>query len=173
MHSVTKAKYLSGYKLLLTFEDGSIRAVDLEPYLGGEVFQPLKDLRYFKKVRVNTDLDTIVWPNEADFCPDFLYEIGVPQAKRVLASWSVPTGATRHLCPSILRAWCPLDCAMKTLELSKVRGGLEAEWGILRRCRRRLTRMLPTFSPSSALASCAKGSEELAEASRENRRITT
>ena len=86
MHSVRKVKHVSGYKLLLTFEDGSSRTVDLEPYLGGEVFEPLRDLKYFKRVRVNTDLDTIVWPNEADFCPDFLYNIGVPRAKRVLAS---------------------------------------------------------------------------------------
>jgi len=34
---------------------------------------------YFRRVRVNRDLDTVVWPNEADFSPDFLYEIGVPQ----------------------------------------------------------------------------------------------
>ncbi len=86
MHSVQKVKYLSGYELLLTFEDGSSRSVDLEPYLGGEIFQPLRDPKYFKRVRVNHDLDTIVWPNEADFCPDFLYQIGVPHAKRVLAS---------------------------------------------------------------------------------------
>ena len=85
MHFVKKAKYVSGYRLVLTFEDGSVRLVDLEDYLDGEVFEPLKDVSYFRRVRVNRDLDTVVWPNEADFSPDFLYEIGVPQAERVLA----------------------------------------------------------------------------------------
>jgi len=31
----------------------------------------------FKKFSVNQDIDTVVWPNDADFSPDFLYEIGV------------------------------------------------------------------------------------------------
>jgi uncharacterized protein DUF2442 len=42
MHFVKDMKYLSGYKLLLTFEDGSLRQVDLAPHLDGEVFEPLK-----------------------------------------------------------------------------------------------------------------------------------
>jgi len=77
MHLVRDVAYISEYKLSLTFEDGSLRRVDLRPFLGGEIFQPLKDIEYFKKVRVNRDIDTIVWPNGADFSPDFLYEIGV------------------------------------------------------------------------------------------------
>ncbi|MBM4040493.1 MAG: DUF2442 domain-containing protein [Planctomycetes bacterium] len=85
MHYVKKARYISGYKLVLTFEDGSVRLVDLEGYLDGEVFEPLKDVSYFRRVRVNRDIDTVVWPNEADFSPDFLYEIGVPQPKSVVA----------------------------------------------------------------------------------------
>jgi hypothetical protein len=77
MHFVKNATYVSEYKLLLTFEDGSVRLVDLETHLDGEIFEPLKDINYFKTVRVNPDLDTIVWENGADMSPDFLYEIGV------------------------------------------------------------------------------------------------
>src|SRR5229473_2294673 len=74
MHFVKDVKYLSEYKLLLTFEDGSLRQVDLAPHLDGEVFEPLKDLSNFKSVHLNSDLDTIVWQNGADMSPDFLYE---------------------------------------------------------------------------------------------------
>jgi len=77
MHFVKSVTYLSGYKLLLGFEDGTTRSVDLEPYLDGEVFAPLRDPEYFRNVRVNPDLATIVWDNDADLCPDFLYEIGM------------------------------------------------------------------------------------------------
>ncbi len=35
-----------------------------------------KDQNYFKTVTVNSELDTIVWENGADFSPEFLYEIG-------------------------------------------------------------------------------------------------
>ena len=77
MHFVKGATYISEYKLLLTFEDGSAKLVDLEPHLDGEIFEPLKDINYFRTVRVNSELDTIVWENGADMSPDFLYEIGV------------------------------------------------------------------------------------------------
>lgn len=77
MHFVKDAKYLSEYKLLLTFEDGSLRQVDLAPHLDGEVFEPLRDLSNFQSVHLNSELDTIVWNNGADMSPDFLYEISV------------------------------------------------------------------------------------------------
>jgi len=76
MHFVKGVAYISQYKLSLTFEDGVVKIVDLEPYLDGEIFEPLKDIDYFKTVRVNPDIDTIVWDNDADISPDFLYEIG-------------------------------------------------------------------------------------------------
>ncbi|MBM3324346.1 MAG: DUF2442 domain-containing protein [Calditrichaeota bacterium] len=78
MRFVRKAVHVSGYKLRLVFEDGSERLVNLEPYLDGEVFEPLNDIDYFKTVAVSPDLDTIVWENGADLSPDFLYEIGIP-----------------------------------------------------------------------------------------------
>ena len=77
MHFVKDVAYVSEYKLLLTFDDGVVKLVDLEPYLDGDVFEPLNDIDYFKTVRVNPDIDTIVWDNDADISPDFLYEIGV------------------------------------------------------------------------------------------------
>jgi len=77
MHFVKDVEYVSDYKLLVTFEDDVVKLVDLKPYLDGEVFEPLKDVDYFKTVRVNSDIDTIVWDNDADVSPDFLYDIGV------------------------------------------------------------------------------------------------
>jgi hypothetical protein len=76
MHYVTDASYLGGYKLQIQFENQEVRKVDLGEHLDGPIFQPLKDLAYFRQFEVNHDIDTIVWPNGADFSPDFLYEIG-------------------------------------------------------------------------------------------------
>jgi len=76
MHFVRDVEYLAEYKLKLVFEDDTVKITDLEPHLEGDVFEPLKDTDYFRKVRLNPDIDTVVWPNEADFSPDFLYEIG-------------------------------------------------------------------------------------------------
>jgi len=76
MHYVTKVAYLGDYKLKIWFEDNSVKVVDLQPYLDGPIFEPLKNPDFFRKVTVNPDIDTIVWPNSADFAPEFLYEIG-------------------------------------------------------------------------------------------------
>jgi hypothetical protein len=68
-------RYIAGYRVWLKFEDGSQGEVDLEAELWGEVFEPLKEKRLFKKVRLNTELNTITWDNGADFSPEFLYEM--------------------------------------------------------------------------------------------------
>ena len=85
MHFVKDAQYLSDYSLRLTFEDGSVRDVNLAGHLDGEVFEPLRDTANFRQVRVDSDLDTIVWENGADMSPDFLYEIGIPVAESIPA----------------------------------------------------------------------------------------
>jgi len=76
MHWITDVSYIGDYKLKIEFEDNEHKLVDLQTHLDGKIFEPLKDISYFKSVALNKDIDTIVWPNNADFSPDFLYEIG-------------------------------------------------------------------------------------------------
>ena len=76
MHWVKNASYVDGYKLAIKFENNEVRLVDLGNYLDGGIFEDLKDISFFKSFVVNHDIDTVVWPNNADFSPDFLYEIG-------------------------------------------------------------------------------------------------
>ena len=76
MYWIKDFDYLEDYKLKLVFGNRKTKVVDLKNHLVGKVFKPLKNLSYFRKVRLNEDIDTIVWPNNADFSPDFLYEIG-------------------------------------------------------------------------------------------------
>lgn len=78
MHYVVDAAYLGEYKLKIRFDNDEDRIVDFENYLDGPIFEPLKDLAFFKQFSVNQDIDTVVWPNNADFSPDFLYEVGTP-----------------------------------------------------------------------------------------------
>jgi len=79
MHDVKKAQYLSEYKLLLTFDDGIEKEVDFNKLLEGfegPIFRPLKDINYFKTFSINDDIGTVCWPNDADVCPDLLYDKG-------------------------------------------------------------------------------------------------
>ena len=71
---ITKAEYLGGYRLLLLFNNGERRIVDLSNSLNGVVFTPLKDINYFKNFSIK--FNTIEWENGADFAPEYLFEIG-------------------------------------------------------------------------------------------------
>jgi len=71
---VKEAKYVQGFSIHLRFSDGVEGTVDLVEELQGEVFEPLNDPDYFRQFSVHPELHTIVWPNGADFAPEFLYE---------------------------------------------------------------------------------------------------
>ena len=45
---VENAKYLNNYKLELKFNNNEIKNVDLENELYGDIFEPLKQISYFK-----------------------------------------------------------------------------------------------------------------------------
>ncbi len=86
MRWITSVEHVTGYKLRLGFDDGSVKLVDLARHLDGEVFEPLKDLRLFKTAHLNPDLDTVVWDNGADMAPEFLYEIGVEEREPAIVA---------------------------------------------------------------------------------------
>ena len=73
---VTRVRPIDGYRLEVEFNDGVVKEVDLKDERYGEVFEPLKDMNYFKQVTVDAETNTIAWPNGADFAPEFLYEAG-------------------------------------------------------------------------------------------------
>ena len=75
MIDVVDVRPLDAHKLELTFQDGLSAVVDLDRVIARfeGVFAPLKDPEYFRTVRVDPEVGTIVWPNGADLCPDVLY----------------------------------------------------------------------------------------------------
>jgi hypothetical protein len=74
MPDVIEVRYVRDYTVWVKFEDGVQGDVDISRSFKGPVFEPLRDHEYFKQVRVNADLGTIVWPNGADVAPETLYE---------------------------------------------------------------------------------------------------
>ncbi len=59
------------YTLEITFSNGEMGTYDCSPLLDFGVFQELKDIDYFRNVRVA--YGTVVWPHEQDICPDTVY----------------------------------------------------------------------------------------------------
>lgn len=72
---LTEAVPLDGYRVHLRFADGLAADVDLSYLVGrGPVFEPLRDVEFFRKLRIHECGDTIEWPNQADIAPETLYD---------------------------------------------------------------------------------------------------
>src|ERR1700722_16728058 len=78
MLRIKQVNYLNGYKLKILFSDGKTKIVDFQNWIneGGFYFLPLRDIEFFKKVKMDESNYSICWPNDADVSPDALYEIG-------------------------------------------------------------------------------------------------
>jgi hypothetical protein len=75
MHwNVVAAEYLDGYRLALTFADGTSGSVDLTKHIrAGGVFARLTDLNAFRQFKINPDFGTICWGDDLDIAPETLY----------------------------------------------------------------------------------------------------
>ena len=73
-YDVIEARYVRDYVIWLKFRDGTSGEIDLQSELWGEVFEPLKELALFRQFSVHPELETLVWPNGADFAPEFLHD---------------------------------------------------------------------------------------------------
>ena len=71
---ITSVEVVGGYRLRLTFEDGTVGDVDFTTREWGGVFAPLRDPAYFARVRVDPEAGTIAWPDGADMAPEPLLE---------------------------------------------------------------------------------------------------
>ena len=79
MIRVRTVEPLAGFNLRVGFTDGTVRVIDVERYLRGPVFEPIRrDRAVFEAVAVDEELGVIGWPNGADIDPDVLYGLHEP-----------------------------------------------------------------------------------------------
>ncbi len=70
--SIQSVEPLEGFKVRLVFQNEVRKDVDLEPFLNGPIFEPVRnDPAVFRSVKVIGR--TIGWDNGADIDPDVLY----------------------------------------------------------------------------------------------------
>lgn len=82
--TITGVRPLKGYRLKLSFADGTKGIVNLAGDIvgrGGDLAR-LEDPAYFRQVKLNRELGTVQWPNEVDYCPDLLYDMLKAQQSR-------------------------------------------------------------------------------------------
>ena len=70
---VTAVEVVGDHRLRLSFEDGADGELDLSEWQWRGVFEPLAEPDYFRQVKLDHELGTIVWPNGADIAPETLH----------------------------------------------------------------------------------------------------
>lgn len=97
IHRVSHFSVVGPYTLTVAFANGTERRIDFEPVLHGALFGPLRDLATFNAVRLDAEVGTLVWPNDADFDPATLHDW--PEVVEELAAraqaWAAATGERR------------------------------------------------------------------------------
>ena len=84
MHLIKEIKEVNNFELLLLFNNNEIRKVNLEPKLREWTTSPqskfgqLLNVPYFKTIRLDSEMETVVWDNGIDLCPNVLYEMSQP-----------------------------------------------------------------------------------------------
>ncbi len=87
---IYKVGVVKAYSIEIVFNDGKVKQVNLEPVLRGNLFGQLLNLELFRQVRVNEEINTIEWPNGADFHPETLYnwEIHKDELTLIAKKWA-------------------------------------------------------------------------------------
>jgi len=73
-YHVVEARYVRAHTVWLRFRDGTAGEIDLAPALRGPIMEPLRDIGFFRQFRIHPEFRTFVWPNGADFAPEFLHD---------------------------------------------------------------------------------------------------
>ncbi|MBI3362022.1 MAG: DUF2442 domain-containing protein [Chloroflexi bacterium] len=71
---VRSFEIVAPYTLRMQFDDDTWQTVNFEPILAGELYGPLRDLSLFNQVRLDAEVHTLIWPNDADFDPATLHD---------------------------------------------------------------------------------------------------
>ena len=67
IYQVSSFEILSPYTLHVKFNDNTEQTINFQPILTGELYKPLRDLTLFNQVRIDPEVQTLAWPNGADF----------------------------------------------------------------------------------------------------------
>lgn len=68
---ITKAIPQKDFTLILLFESGDLRILDMKRHIQGKgTWARLRDWEVFSKVQVQEDFGGLVWTDELDYCPD-------------------------------------------------------------------------------------------------------
>jgi hypothetical protein len=74
--SIVKVTPVDGFSLVIVFEDGQTRVLDMRPFLDFGIFRRIKKAEDFNRVHVA--FDTVEWDCGADLDPEFVMTKSIP-----------------------------------------------------------------------------------------------
>lgn len=74
IYRVVGFEVVGPFVLRVIFDDGKEQVIDFRPVLVGELYGPLQDEQLFAQVEIDPEVQTLVWPNGADFDPMTLHD---------------------------------------------------------------------------------------------------
>ena len=74
IYHITSFEITAPYTLKICFNDNTEQTIHFEAILRGGIYGPLRDLALFNQVRLDPEVRTLVWPNDADFDPADLHD---------------------------------------------------------------------------------------------------
>jgi hypothetical protein len=77
---VVAARACGPFSVFVVFDDGVSKEVNLKERLKGPVYKPVRARGGFAKLRVDHEVGTIVWTDQADIAPETLYLL--PDARK-------------------------------------------------------------------------------------------
>jgi len=98
IYRVLAFEVLGPYTLRVQFDDQSWQAIDFEPILRGAMYGPLRNLELFNQVRIDPEVQTLVWPNGADFDPATLHDWPehLGELRRLASTWEQRAAELAH-----------------------------------------------------------------------------
>ncbi|MEW5837585.1 MAG: DUF2442 domain-containing protein [Pseudomonadota bacterium] len=70
---IIEAIPVGDYRVDVTFNNGKRGVTDLAEVVQCGMFTQLSDPEEFARLHVDSELETIVWPNGADLAPEYVY----------------------------------------------------------------------------------------------------
>ena len=74
IYRITSFEIAGAYTPRIHFDDGTHQLIDFQPVLTGDLYGPLQNLLMFDRVSIDPEVQTLVWPNGADFDPATLHD---------------------------------------------------------------------------------------------------
>ena len=97
IHRVMSFEIVGPHTISVTFADGVSRVINFLPVLKGELYGPLREAEFFRRVNLDPEVHTLVWPNGADFDPATLHDWPdvVDEFAALAAHWT-DSGESQH-----------------------------------------------------------------------------